>query len=227
MFEEIFNGLKTKFDGVQDNILKRVADKLSKTTSKDQVQTVIDGVTIQTILENYGDSRATEAAFSAVNNYEKKHGIKDGRQIQKADVDNPVDRNNYQPDLNAMIQAELAKMVAPIQEKLSGFEKKEKVSSIKNSARAKIFKEFTDVEKSLCDIVLEDLLINESDTEEAVVRNALENYNKYAVASKLSEAKPAIPSASGVSTNGDPSVFAALKAKKQAEGVLPKSEQKS
>lgn len=81
----IMNALKTKFDGVSDAILGRIADKLSKTAKTDEdVNTLVEGVTFQQILESYGDSRATEAQQSAVANYEKKHGLKDGKTV-KAD----------------------------------------------------------------------------------------------------------------------------------------------
>lgn len=81
----IMNALKTKFDGVSDAILGRIADKLAKTAKTDEdVTTSVEGVTFQQILESYGDSRATEAQQSAVANYEKKHGLKDGKTV-KAD----------------------------------------------------------------------------------------------------------------------------------------------
>lgn len=79
MKEKILVALKTKFTGVSEAILSRVADKLAKTVTKeDEVTTAVEGVTFQHVLESYGDSRATEAAQSSVVNYEKKHGLKDG-----------------------------------------------------------------------------------------------------------------------------------------------------
>jgi hypothetical protein len=38
-------------------------------------------VTIQQVIESYGDSRATEASSTAVHNYETKHGLRDGQKI--------------------------------------------------------------------------------------------------------------------------------------------------
>ena len=77
------NALKTKFDGVSDAILGRIADKLSKTAKTDEdVNTLVEGVTFHQILESYGDSRATEAQQSAISNYEKKHGLKDGKVVK-------------------------------------------------------------------------------------------------------------------------------------------------
>lgn len=85
MKKEIFEALKTKFPGVQDAILNRVAEKLAKTvTDADGVATAVEGVTFQQVLESYGDSRATEATQSAVTNYEKKHNLKDGAKIEES-----------------------------------------------------------------------------------------------------------------------------------------------
>jgi hypothetical protein len=82
MKEKIFAALKTKFVGVSEAILSRVADKLAKTVTKeDEVATAVEGVTFQNVLESYGDSRATEATQSSVINYEKKHGLKDGLKV--------------------------------------------------------------------------------------------------------------------------------------------------
>lgn len=83
MRKRILDALKAKFPGVSDAILGRVADKLAKTvTNEEDVQTAVDGVDFQHVLESYGDSRATEAGQSAVANYEKKHGIKDGKKLE-------------------------------------------------------------------------------------------------------------------------------------------------
>lgn len=84
MKAKVLAALKTKFEGVQDAILGRVADKLvssGKVTKEEDVATAVAGVTFQSILENYGDSRADEASTTAVRNYEKKHNLKDGEKV--------------------------------------------------------------------------------------------------------------------------------------------------
>lgn len=82
MKQLILNALKAKFTGVSDAILDRVATKLAQTvTQTEQVQTVVDGVTFQQVLESYGDSRATQAQQTAVHNYEQKYGLKDGVKV--------------------------------------------------------------------------------------------------------------------------------------------------
>lgn len=82
MKKEILEALKAKFQGVSEAILNRIADKLAKTvTTQEEVATAVEGVTFQQVLESYGDSRATEAQQTAVTNYEKKHGLKDGKKV--------------------------------------------------------------------------------------------------------------------------------------------------
>lgn len=81
--QQILEALKAKFQGVSADILNRIAVKLSKTvTSAEQVATAVEGVTIQSVIEGYGDSRATESAQTAVRNYETQHNLKDGKPIE-------------------------------------------------------------------------------------------------------------------------------------------------
>ena len=87
MNKEIYNALlaalKAKFEGVSDAVLDRVIkSKFGKTvTTTEHVETAVAGVTWQSIIDSYGDSRANEAQVTAVSNYEKKHGLKDGVKI--------------------------------------------------------------------------------------------------------------------------------------------------
>lgn len=100
MYKEILEQLKTKFSGVSEKILDRIAKKLAETVTKSEdVNTAVDGVTFQEVLESYGDSRATDATKTAVLNYEKKHGLKDGVKVDtqqqqqveiKPDVNTPA-----------------------------------------------------------------------------------------------------------------------------------------
>lgn len=84
MYKELLEALKTKFQGVSENILARQARKLENTVSNaEQVKTAIDGVSLQQLIDSYADSRANEATQTAVQNYEKKHGLKDGKPAQQ------------------------------------------------------------------------------------------------------------------------------------------------
>lgn len=82
MKKQTLDALKAKFQGVSEAILNRVADKLAKTvTTVEQIAPAVEGVTIQQVIESYGDSRATEAQQTAVHNYESKYGLKDGQKV--------------------------------------------------------------------------------------------------------------------------------------------------
>ncbi len=84
MRQAIITALNGKFPGVSEAILGRVADKLinsGKVKNTDGIADAVADVTFQSILENYGDSRADEAQKTAVRNYENKHHIKDGKPV--------------------------------------------------------------------------------------------------------------------------------------------------
>ena len=84
MKQKILDALKAKFQGVNANVLDRIATKLAATvTTDEQVTTAVAGVTNEMIevIEAYGDSRATEASQTAVRNYETQHNLKDGKPV--------------------------------------------------------------------------------------------------------------------------------------------------
>lgn len=82
MKKTILEALKAKFVGVSEAILDRVATKLARTVvTAEQVAPAVEGVTIQQVIESYGDSRATEAQQTAVHTYETKYGLKDGQKL--------------------------------------------------------------------------------------------------------------------------------------------------
>lgn len=97
MFQEILNALKAKFSGVSDSVLSRIAKNLAKTvTASEQVKSAVDGVTLQQVIDGYADSRATEAAQTAVHGYETKYGLKDGARVDNTGGD-PKPNPNIQP----------------------------------------------------------------------------------------------------------------------------------
>ena len=99
MKSKVLDALKAKFEGVSEAILSRVAEKIAKTaTAEDDVTTAVEGVTLQHLLESYGDSRATEAQQSAVTNYEKKHGLKEGKKVEKPTEKKPEEKNDDTPE---------------------------------------------------------------------------------------------------------------------------------
>ncbi|MBO7281022.1 MAG: hypothetical protein J6V00_07665 [Bacteroidaceae bacterium] len=87
MKQTIIDLLKTKFEGVDESILSRIADtKAAKAVkTEDEAKTFVEGVTLNQLLSSYGDIRSTEAQRTAVTNYEKKHGLKDGKKVNVED----------------------------------------------------------------------------------------------------------------------------------------------
>lgn len=87
MKQTIIDLLKTKFEGVDESILSRIAEtKAAKSVkTEDDANTYVEGITLNQLLSSYGDIRSTEAQRSAVSNYEKKHGIKDGKKVSAED----------------------------------------------------------------------------------------------------------------------------------------------
>lgn len=124
MKKNLIAALATKFEGVDAKILSRIADKImsDKTIETDEdVNSAVEEVTFADVLKHYGDSRATEATRKAVSNYEKKHGIKDGKPIELKeqeddDDDNPDDTKNK--TTSSSQESELAKLIKQMSAKM-------------------------------------------------------------------------------------------------------------
>lgn len=84
IYEQILAGLKTKFTGVEDAILQRIASKKAEgVTGESKVNSIVEGISFQDVLNSYGDYRADGAQKTAISNYEKKHNIKDGKPVEE------------------------------------------------------------------------------------------------------------------------------------------------
>jgi len=87
MKEKLLAALKSKFEGVKEATLDRIATKKAGTvTDESQIQSIVDGVTIDTIIESESDYRASQEAKSAskkaIADYESKHKLKDGKPVE-------------------------------------------------------------------------------------------------------------------------------------------------
>ena len=90
----ILDLLKTKFEGVSEDVLEGMAAKLAKTaTTEEQATTSVEGVTIQKVIESYADRRATQSATTAVENYKKNNPQPEPPKPNDAD-----DKGNAQQD---------------------------------------------------------------------------------------------------------------------------------
>ena len=119
----ILDALKAKYEGVSESILNRIADKIAKTVTKEEdVATAVEGVTLTQVLESYGDSRATEAQQTAVANYEKKHGLKDGQKMDGGTSEKDPDGTKPESggdDLSRQIQAAVAAAMKPLTDEIT------------------------------------------------------------------------------------------------------------
>lgn len=122
--ELILAGLQTKFSGVDAAILTRIATKKAEgVTDASQVPTIVGGISFSDVLTNYGDFRAGDASFKSVQNYEKKHNLKDGKPIENPNP-NPTPQLNLnpdQPDMAKIIADAVSAAVKPLSDELAQF----------------------------------------------------------------------------------------------------------
>ena len=128
IYEQILAGLRTKFSGVDDATLQRIASKKAEgVTDESKVNSIIEGVSFQDVVMNYGDFRADGAQKTAVSNYEKKHNIKDGKPIEGNEPKEPPTdpKPNPKEEVPAWAQS-LIDSNKTLSEKLAAMDAKEK-----------------------------------------------------------------------------------------------------
>ena len=153
MKEKILAALKTKFSGVDEAILSRIADKKATgVTDENQVNSIVEGISFQDVLQNYGDFRAGQAQTTSIANYEKKHELKDGKPIENP---KPEPKPDEKPDIAKLIADGIAAGIKPFSDKLAAFEAKE--------AQAQRMAQISDVAKKygIPDFMLKDRSIPE------------------------------------------------------------------
>ena len=101
ILEQILAGLQTKFTGVDAAILTRIATKKAeRVTDETKVNSIVEGSSFSDVLNSYGDFRAGDATRTSVQNYEKKHNLKDGKPIENPNPNpnpNPEDKKDDVP----------------------------------------------------------------------------------------------------------------------------------
>ena len=118
--ELLLAGLQQKFPGVDTAILTRIATKKAVGIADEKdVNSVVEGVSFQDVLNSYGDYRAGEASVSAVSNYEKKHGIKDGKPLEiKPKEDKPEEKGS----MAELIAKAVSEAVKPLSERIEKYD---------------------------------------------------------------------------------------------------------
>ena len=128
IFEQFLAGLQQKFAGVDTATLTRIATKKAEgVTDETKVNSIVEGISFSDVLNNYGDFRAGQAQVTAVTNYEKKHGLKDGKPIEKAEETKKEEKKEKKEEVPAWAQA-LIDTNKTLSEKLAGYEQERKQS---------------------------------------------------------------------------------------------------
>ena len=121
--ELILAGLQTKFSGVDIATLTRIANKKAEgVTDASQVPAIVEGVGFTDVLNSYGDFRANSAVTSAVTNYEKKHGLKDGKPVETTTTTTTTKVEDKPDDMATIIANAVSAAVKPLSDKLAQFE---------------------------------------------------------------------------------------------------------
>lgn len=132
----ILAGLQQKFTGVDTATLTRIATKKAEgVTDETKVNSIVEGIGFQDVMQNYGDFRAGQAQTSSIANYEKKHGLKDGKPIESP---NPKQEEKKKDEVPTWAQA-IIDSNKSLSEKLAGYEQ-ERMQAQRNaqvSAKAK------------------------------------------------------------------------------------------
>ena len=145
IYEQILAGLKTKFQGVEDATLQRIASKKAEgVTDESKVNSIVEGISFQDVLTSYGDYRADGAQKTAVANYEKKHNIKDGKPIEEPKPQDPQPTPTPQSNPTEQVPAWAQSLIdsnKTLSEKLAAMDAKTKADE-RNQQIAAVAKSF-------------------------------------------------------------------------------------
>ena len=159
IFEQVLAGLQTKFPGVDTATLTRIATKKAEgVTDETKVNSIVEGISFSDVLNNYGDFRAGQAQVSAVSNYEKKHGLKDGKPIENPKPEPPKSepKPDEKQDIAKMIADGIAAGIKPFSDKLAQYEARE-AQAQRNAQIASVAKKY-----GIPDFMLKDRTIPEN-----------------------------------------------------------------
>ncbi len=122
ILEQILAGLQQKFSGVDTAILTRIATKKAEgVTDETKVNSIVEGISFSDVLNSYGDFRAGQAQTSSITNYEKRHGLKDGKPIETTNTTTTIKTEENKDDVPAWAQA-LIDSNKSLSDKLTQFE---------------------------------------------------------------------------------------------------------
>lgn len=137
MKQTIIDLLKTKFEGVDESILSRIAEtKAAKAVkTEEEANAYVEGITLTHLLNSYGDIRSTEAQRTAVANYEKKYGIKDGKKVSTEDDQKKLGTDDDDNDTPAWAK-KLMEDNAALRQRLDTIDSEKRTSSRREKLNA-------------------------------------------------------------------------------------------
>ena len=125
IYEQILAGLQTKFSGADAATLQRIASKKAEgVTDESKVNSIVEGITFQDVMSNYGDFRANGASKTARENaiadYEKQYKLKNGKVIEEPKPqDPPTDpKPNAPQDIAKMVAEAVGAALKPLGDRL-------------------------------------------------------------------------------------------------------------
>jgi len=134
MYEKILTALKLKFAGfgVSDKVLERIATKKAQTiTDETLIDSVVAELTGDMLISSETDSRTVDSNRKAVENYEKKHGIKDGKVIEKDQTPEKVEIPNDAPEYVKLLQQQVGELKSLLTGFVGDTTKKTHVEAVK------------------------------------------------------------------------------------------------
>lgn len=143
MKDKIFNALRVKFEGLEDSILLRIAGKKAEgVTDEAKITTIVDGITLQDVVKSYGDYRANEANISSIRNYEEKHGLKDGKPVEKGgsgEETGKEGKKTYTADeLDSYFNSKLEEKLKPYKQEIDSYKADKAKAERQNIIASKI-----------------------------------------------------------------------------------------
>jgi hypothetical protein len=131
MKEKLLDALKLKFPGVSETTLSIIAtNKAGSVTDEAQITSIVEGITVDIIIQSATDHRIADANKKHLQNYEKQHGLKDGKPVKQTETDT---------DDNVPAWAKtLMKQNEELQQKVLGFETKTKQQTLSEKLKAKL-----------------------------------------------------------------------------------------
>jgi hypothetical protein len=136
MKDKILAALKLKFTGVSDATLTRIAEKKAgSVTTEDQIQSIVDGVTFDIVVQSEVDSRIANANKITVQNFMEKHKLKekDGKIIVEETLPTDPPKPPQSQD-----ESPLLKEINELKNKVNGFEIQERKKVFGDKLRSQL-----------------------------------------------------------------------------------------